>query len=261
VIYRGRRRLPGAQEALEDVRRRGLLIRFVTNNATLHREEFAARLRALGVPAEPGMVLTSAAATATWLSTRLARGSRLLVVGESGLLRELREEGFAVTHAGQIDQSGSSGFAAVVVGLDRSFTYDALAAAQAAVLAGALLVGTNGDLTFPAEGKLLPGGGSLLAAVQAATGQEPVIIGKPHAGLVDSLRISTGVGPAETLLVGDRLDTDIDFGLRSGMQTVLVLTGVTARGDLVEGVPLPDHVLEDLRQLPGLLDGLNPLQP
>jgi ribonucleotide monophosphatase NagD (HAD superfamily) len=93
-------------------------------------------------------------------------------------------------------------------------------------------------------------------AVRAASGREPVIVGKPYPGLAEGLERSTGIPAAETLFVGDRLDTDIDFGLKAGMQTVLVLTGVSSREDLVEGAPRPHHVLEDLQSLPALLEEL-----
>lgn len=253
VVYRGATLLPFVVEAVRVVRERGLLVRYVTNNATLHREQVAGRLRELGLEAATDQVLTSAAAASSWLSGRLPAQAPVVVVGEAGLRRELREAGLRAIHA---EGAPAESYAAVVVGLDRSFTYAALAAAQAAVHAGALLVATNRDPTLPVEGRLLPGAGSLLAAVEAAAGARAVVMGKPESGLAEALADDTDVTSAATLFIGDRLDTDVAFGLASGMQTVLVYTGVTRREDLRPGDPRPHHELDDLGGLGGLLDRL-----
>jgi len=150
-----------------------------------------------------------------------------------------------------------------VVGMDRSFCYETLAAAQASIMGGALFVATNSDATFPTPDGLLPGSGSIVAAVAAAAGAEPVVMGKPGLALAEVLASVTGVPAAQTLFVGDRLSTDIAMGRAAGMVTLLVMTGVTDEDDLraaagderLEHV-LPDHVLPDLGGLPGLLDEL-----
>jgi phosphoglycolate/pyridoxal phosphate phosphatase family enzyme len=258
-------------EALSDVMRRGLELRYVTNNSTAHRETVSERLAAAGLPAGADRVFSSGYVTACWLQRRLPRGARVLVVGEAGLLRELAEAGLVPVRAGaeapraaQADQrSGIPGqcFDAVVVGMDRGFTFQALAQAQAAVRAGALFVGTNQDPTFPTPSGLLPGAGSLVAAVATAAEKEPVFMGKPGLALAEILAEATGVPAAQTLLLGDRLATDISMGRRAGMITALVLTGVTSASGLEHaraerGPDLPDHVLRTLDDLPPLLDTL-----
>ncbi len=260
VIYRGSRRLPHVPEVLADIERRGLLRRFVTNNSTKHRREVAAVLRSLEVPAEPGEILSSAAATAGWLRAHASRtegAARVLYVGESGLGEELSDAGFRAIHALKAEPEDVTRAEFVVVGLDRSFTYDSLARAQAALLAGARFVATNGDTTYPAEEGLMPGAGAIVAAVAAAGGVTPTVIGKPHAGLAEALREDTGIPASQTLLVGDRLETDIDFGRQHGMHTALVLTGVTTQEQLAGSSIRPDHVLTDLSGLPGLLERLS----
>jgi len=266
VVYRGAHVLPGAVEAVEELASRGLLVRYVTNNATRARDEVAAKLREMGLPAREGEILSSAAATGVWLKGHLAPGSRLLVVGEAGLLKELTDAGFDPVYAGATEADGvaatdgtsaSDGVRAVVVGLDRSFTYRTLARAQAALATGVPFVATNLDRTFPAEGRLLPGAGAIVAAVEAAAGRAPdVVIGKPGLELARALEASTGVTPGMTILVGDRLDTDIALGRAAGMQTVLVLSGVSTRADLVAGSPEPDAILESLAELPAFLAGI-----
>jgi len=264
VVYRGGMVLPGAREALEDVLARGLDLRYVTNNSTAHREDVAARLASMGLPADRGRVLTSGVVTAHWLRERLPSGSRVLVVGEQGLMRELAEAGLAPVHAGDSNpgiMKDAGRFAAVVVGMDRGFTYAALDSAQAAVRAGALFVATNPDATYPLPERLAPGAGSLVAAVATAAGTEPVIMGKPGLALADALVQLAGVSSDATLFVGDRLDTDVEMAKGAGMVAVLVLTGATTRDELrryeEEGTtPRPDYVLDDLGQLPALLDRL-----
>ena len=205
VIYRGSLLLPHVPEALADLERRGFLLRFVTNNSTKHRREVAEILRGLGVPAEPGQILSSAAATAGWLrahSARKAGGARVLYVGERGLGEELSDAGFKAVHALQAGPVEVAEAEFVVVGLDRSFNYDALARAQAALLAGARFVATNGDTTYPAEEGLMPGAGAIVAAVAAAAGVTPTVIGKPHAGLAEALQEDTGIPASQTLARG-----------------------------------------------------------
>jgi len=319
VVWRGGQVLPGVRDALEDILRRGLDLRYVSNNSTAHRETVAERLARLGLPAGTERVLTSGSVTGRWLRERVPEGADVMVVGEAGLLRELREAGFRAYHAsgGMSTGGGAAGAepgaalggaavtaatavtavaaaaseaavatpasettaaaslstptpvngmprrtpAAVVVGMDRSFSYRSLEAAQAAILDGALFVATNRDPTFPTPEGLLPGAGALVAALATATHREPAVMGKPGPALAEALAAVTGVPSAETLFVGDRLSTDIAMGKRAGMVTVLVLTGVTSEDDLRRAEAagdeaLPEHVISSLKGLPRLLDSL-----
>lgn len=259
VIYRGSLLLPHVPETLADLERRGLPLRFVTNNSTKHRREVAQILRDLGVPAEPEQVLSSAAATATWLrahAPRAAEPLHVLYLGEKGLGEELADAGFHAVHALESGPEDATRADYVVVGLDRTFNYDSLARAQAALLAGAQFLATNGDYTYPAEEGLMPGAGAMVAAVAAASGVAPTVMGKPHDGLAEALQADTGIPASRTLLVGDRLETDIEFGRQHGMLTALVLTGVTSAEHLADSSITPDYVLTDLAGLPGLLDRL-----
>jgi phosphoglycolate/pyridoxal phosphate phosphatase family enzyme len=272
VIYRGGMVLPGVAEALADVVRRGLDLRYVSNNSTAHRETVSERLAGMGLPAGANRVLTSGYVAGRWLRARLPEGTSVMVMGEGGLLQELREAGLAAYHVGEGDPTEPGSAvpggapaadtpAAVVVGMDRSLSFRTLAEAQAAVRGGALFVATNPDPTFPTPDGLLPGAGALVAAVAAAAETAPVFMGKPGQALAEIVAEVTGIPPRETLFVGDRLSTDIAMGLQAGMVTVLVLTGVTTEADLEcartgAGSALPDHVLADLRELPALLDSL-----
>jgi 4-nitrophenyl phosphatase len=266
VVWRGSEALPGAREALEEVLRRGLDLRYVSNNSTAHRETVSTRLAGMGLPAGVDRVLTSGFVTGRWLRERVREGAPVMVIGEDGLMRELSEAGLTPCHAGGAGAVPGGRPAAVVVGMDRGFSYAMLAAAQAAIGDGALFVATNRDATFPTAHGLLPGAGAIVAAVATAAKQEPVLLGKPGLALAEALAAISGVPPAETLFVGDRLSTDIAMGKAAGMVTVLVLTGVTTRDDLERaqaeaGAALPDHVVPGLSGLPGLLDSLGGLDP
>lgn len=278
VVYRGDMVLPGVAEALEDVLRRGLDLRYVSNNSTAHRETVSERLAGMGVPAGVERVLTSGFVTGRWLRARLPAGAPVMVVGEAGLIRELREAGLDAYHAGGPDRAPAGGAAAVpaavAVGADHGLSFPALAAAQAAIMGGAIFVATNLDPTFPTPDGLIPGAGAVVAAVATAAQSEPVLMGKPGLALAEILATVTGVPSSETLFVGDRLDTDIAMGRAAGMITALVMTGVTSAADLEKaraegargatgsaegamgGAALPDYVLADLGEMPALLDRL-----
>jgi len=158
VVWRGSEIIPGVPEALEDAVGRGLDLRYVSNNSTMHRETVSERLVAAGLPAGIERVLTSGFICGEWLRDRIPQGSLVLVVGEGGLIRELQEAGFEAAHvskdSGQVlgaaDRAAET--SAVVVGIDRDFDYRTLAAAQTAIRAGALYVATNTDATFPTTG-------------------------------------------------------------------------------------------------------------
>jgi HAD superfamily hydrolase (TIGR01450 family) len=328
VVWLGGAILPDAVPALNEVVRRDFDLRYVTNNATAHRDTVSERLAAAGLPAGADRVLTSGYVAARWLRERLPEGAPVLVIGEPGLMRELTEAGLQPVHAGEevgvapgagaalgaalgaaatgpvaaspavpapggaapvpdtppgaaaapapLTPPGSGAtpanapsgapFQAVVAGMDRNFTFKMLAQAQSAILGGALFVGTNPDPTFPTPAGLLPGAGSVVTAVATASQKEPVYMGKPGLGLAEILAKLTGVPAGQTLFIGDRLSTDIGMGIRAGMVTALVLTGITSPTDLERvqaagGPNLPDYVLRTLADLPPLLDRLGPSPP
>ncbi len=251
VIYRGDSVLPFAADALAALRGAGASIFFLTNNSTQTRESFRAKIEGMGIPVLPGEIMTSAYAAALYFQEQHLAGATAYVVGEEGVVDELSRVGVRVQQGE--DREGPTD--AVVVGLDREFTYRKLWHAQQAILAGALFIATNGDLTYPVEGgQLIPGGGSLVAAVQAASGVEPTVIGKPESYALLKILDLAGATPAETTMVGDRLDTDILAGRRMGFRTVLVLTGVTGQDDVDNAPPemRPDNVIPDLSYLLGL---------
>lgn len=241
VLYRGNQVIPGAREFLDFLTREGIPFVYLTNNSTLSPQDYAARLRAKGFPATAEQVVGSAEATARLLTREHPDRPQVLVVGEKGLIEVLAEAGFPITSDG--DQAE-----VVVVGLDRGLTYSKLAEATYAIRRGAPFYGTNPDRTFPTERGLAPGGGAILAALEAATDRPPIIAGKPEAPIFHLALERLGLSPREALMVGDRVETDILGARRVGIWTALVLTGVT-REPPPPGEGAPDIVSRDLVHL------------
>lgn len=241
VIWRGDEVIPGSAAAVARLRSVGEDVWFVTNNALPRRSEVADKLRAHGI--DPGdHVVTSPMAAASLV----VPGERVLACAGGGVAEALVERGAELVDASATEATDGRSFDAVVVGLHLDFDYRRMAAAASAVRSGARLVATNDDTTYPAaDGKLLPGAGSILAAIETASGAKAVVAGKPYgpmAALVRELAGSTGIA------VGDRADTDGRFAVALGYPFGLVLTGVT-RPEQLPVTPAPDLVAVDLATL------------
>lgn len=231
VVWLSGKPIDGAPDAISRLKEAGERVAFLTNNSGPTVAEYVKRLLDAGIPATPDELVTSGQAAASLLPI----GSSAAVVGDAGIHEALDERGVEVVGA-------SARPDAVVVGRSVILDYDELAAAATAIRAGARFVATNTDTTFPTANGLLPGAGALVAFLQAASGTNPEVAGKPHVGAADLVRARYGeVG----VVVGDRPDTDGQFARLVGAKFILVLTGVTARGDLPVD-PSPDSVSDDL---------------
>jgi glycerol-1-phosphatase len=225
VVYIGRDAVPGAPEALQSAREHGMRLAFVTNNAARPPGVVAEHLTEIGVPAEPAEVVTSAQAAARYLADRLEGGAHVLVVGASGLHEALRERGLVPVN------EASERVQAVVQGYSPDLNWDMLAEGAVAINRGVLWVATNGDPTVPSSRGPLPGNGSLVAALRYATKATPVVTGKPDPTMHrESVLRSKAERP---IVVGDRLDTDIEGANAVGCPSLLVLSGVTSAADLL----------------------------
>jgi HAD superfamily hydrolase (TIGR01450 family) len=243
VVYLGHQPIAGAQEALGAARAAGMRLAFVTNNAARPPGAVADLLRGMGIPAEPDEVVTSAQAAAHYLADRLPAGANVLVVGTTGLVEALAERGLSPV------RSADEHPAAVVQGYSDAIDWGQLAEGAVAIRTGIPWVATNLDATVPSPRGPLPGNGSLVMALQHATGRTPVATGKPDPTMHrESVQRS---GAQRPLVVGDRLDTDIEGANAAGCPSLLVLTGVTTAAILLTARPelRPSFVAADLAGL------------
>lgn len=253
VVYVGPDAVPGVPEALDGARAAGMRLGFVTNNASRTPEEVAAHLSELGVPAAAADVITSAQAAATVVVQRWGTGARVLPVGGPGVTAALQAAGLTVV------RSAEDSPVAVVQGYGREVDWSRLAETVVAVRNGARHVATNGDSTIPSPRGPLPGNGALVRVVSDVTGQEPLVTGKPDPAMHAECVRRTGA--QRPLVVGDRLDTDIEGARRAGAASLLVLSGVTDPAALLAAGPAhrPDLLALDasglLRAHPRVVGG------
>jgi glycerol-1-phosphatase len=243
TVYLSGTPIPGAAEALRKADAAGMRLAYVTNNAFRTPAAIAGLLTSFGIPATPPDVVTSAQAAARMLAERLPAGAPVLVIGGSGLRMAVRERGLRpVSTAADRPQ-------AVVEGYSPDVSYSILAEGGLAVAAGALFVASNGDLTLPSRHGRQPGNGSLIQVIATATGVRPLVAGKPEPPLHHESVLRTGA--ERPLVVGDRLDTDIEGAQRVGADSLLVLTGVTGPAEVILAPPpqRPTYLAEDLAGL------------
>ena len=234
VLWRGAEVLPGVAELFGRLRQRSIPFVLATNNSGKEAEAYAERLRGLGLTGVTADdVVTSGSVTAEFLASEYPAGTAVHVLGSAALTAVLARAGFVVEEPGT-----SLDVDVVVAGIDLEFTYAKLARAMDHLVAGAAFYGTNGDVSLPTAQGLAPGAGSILAALAAASGRKPTVMGKPEPYAFESAVRRLGALPERTLMIGDRLDTDIIGAQRFGMPAALVLTGVeTAESAATAGFP------------------------
>ncbi|MDB5385268.1 MAG: putative phosphatase [Planctomycetaceae bacterium] len=246
VIYVGNRPLPGVREAIDYLTLTGRRFLFVTNNPSTTSEQFVERLAEMDVAVRPEQVLGSAEATAIWLAEKVADHSRprgpVIVTGQDALKGVLKKHGFELT-------TDPSVALYAVASINFKLTYDELASMTLAIRGGAKFIGTNPDPNYPSERGPLPGTGSILALLAAASGRQPLVIGKPNRGMYELAMARLNMTAGQTLMVGDRYETDISGAIQLGLWTAGVLTGISTRGDFELASPPPDLIADNLPDL------------
>ncbi|WP_435185237.1 HAD-IIA family hydrolase [Halobellus sp. EA9] len=253
TLVRGDEPIPGAAAGLDAAEAAGLRRLFVSNNPTKPPEAYEARLARAGIHADADEVLTAGTVTARYLLDRHAADS-IAVVGEPGLVDLLGEAGLSVERVGR-DGDLRVDPAVLVASLDRRFGYEMLRACLDLLADGDVaFVGTDPDVVIPAAEGDVPGSGAIVDAIANVAGREPAaVLGKPSETAREMALNRLDLPPEDVLVVGDRLDTDIALGARSGMTTALVTTGVTAAEDVASSPITPDYVLDSLAELEPLL--------
>jgi HAD superfamily hydrolase (TIGR01450 family) len=241
VVYRGNDALPGAVEAIARMQSAGLRVLFCTNNSRSTVAQYEEKLSGLGIEIERDLILTSAVVLQEVLQARSSRAQRALVIGGDGVREAIEGAGLELTDGDDADM--------VAVGWDPDFTYDVLRRAAFALHQGAELIATNADATFPAEGgRLLPGAGPIVAALEVAGGVKAEVLGKPNRPMMEAA--AARLGPSRRIAaVGDRAETDLAGGRAMGWRTILVLSGVTSADQAEALRPRPDAIVESLAAL------------
>lgn len=218
TIYRGNEIIEGAEEFIRAIRDSGRPYLFLTNNSSKTQEDVASHLNGMGIETLPEHVFTSSLAAAKYIKHQ-KDDARCYVIGEDGLIDAIQKEGMTVVPDEACDF--------VVFGIDRHITYEKYAKACLAIRNGATFISTNSDNAIPTEHGLLPGNGALTSVISVSTNQEPIFIGKPESIIMKEALEVLGTNAENTLMVGDNYNTDIKAGIQSGIDTLMVFTGVT----------------------------------
>ena len=239
VIYHGNRLLPGVKEFVAWLKSEGKHFLFLTNSSERSPRELQQKMARLGIDIAAEHFYTSALATAAFLASQKPNGSAY-VIGEAGLTNALYDAGISMNDV-------NPDF--VVVGESRSYSMDTLQRAVNLVLAGAKLIGTNPDLTGPIEQGVVPATGALIAPIELATGSKAYFVGKPNPLIMRHGLKRLGCNREESVIIGDRMDTDIIAGIESEIDTVLVLTGVTTLDAMKRFAYGPHYILENVGKI------------
>ncbi len=244
VLWRGSQPIGDLHQIFRLITNLDLKVTYATNNATRNAQQYVDSLRLFGVEAEPWQVITSATAVTHTLLARFPGGGPVYIVGEQGVIEACAEHGFPQSETEAI---------AVIVGFDRSLTYEKLRKATHFIRSGVPFIGTNPDLTFPTPEGLIPGAGSIIAAVAAATDVTPIVVGKPEPLMYQIALERMDLAAQNVLVVGDRPQTDIACAQLMGCHTALVLSGVTNAQQAAAWQPPPDLITADLLSVIHLL--------
>lgn len=242
VLYRGDEPLPGLTDFVANCERTDTAFVFVTNNSMRTPEQYVAKLADMGVAVASDRIITSGISVVEYLREHYPRGTRLYIIGMPALHHLLVND-----DTGYVLDADDPEL--IVSASDLTLTYEKLKIATLAIRRGAAWVATNPDTTLPVENGLWPGAGAILAALRATTDAEPLVVGKPEPVMMQQALRRMGLPPAEAVMVGDRLDTDILGGIRSGMTTALVMTGVETPETVAAQTIKADYVLRDLAEL------------
>ncbi len=241
VIYHGNRLLPGVTEFVEWLYREQKQFLFLTNSSERSPRELQQKLARMGLTIDESHFYTSALATAKFLSSQ-APGCSAYVIGAPGLMNALYEVGITMNDVNP-DY--------VIVGETSTYHYDTIVKAVSLVQGGARLIGTNFDLTAPSEAGVVPACRALIAPIELATGKSPYFVGKPNPLMMRTGLKLLGVHSAEAVMVGDRMDTDIVAGIETGLDTVLVLSGITSEADVEQYPYRPTYTLPGVGAIVG----------
>ncbi|UFJ43420.1 HAD-IIA family hydrolase [Brevibacillus humidisoli] len=243
TVYLGDRLIPGAAEAIQALRERGDKVVFLSNKPIATRESYAQKLTKMGIPTHIDDVLNSSMIVARYLKQQIKPGESVMVIGEEPIREELHSYGITIS-------SDPRQVAYVVLSWDRQFTYDKLNDLYQAAINGALVIASNPDRTCPLEDGQIPDTGALIGALEGATGKPiELVVGKPSPIAAEVAVQHLGLDYADCYMVGDRLETDIKMGNDTGMNSVLVLTGISTREMAEASLYKPRYIIDSIKEI------------
>lgn len=248
VVWKADDPIGDPAEIFRRIKQRGKKFVFATNNSTRTPQQYVERLKGFGVQVEPAQVITSSQGAAHALSKRFPPGSRIYMIGEDGVRLALEQKGFQV-----LSDADVNGAKAVVMGIDRQINFQKVSEATLLVRSGVPFYATNPDKTFPTPRGEIPGAGAWISVITTATNVTPLVAGKPFPFLMELALEILGTPRDRTLVVGDRLETDIAAAQAIGCPSALVLSGVSTRKQAESWNPPVDLILDDLSSLSLLL--------
>jgi len=244
VLWKGDSPIGDLAVTFNRIRKRGLKCVFATNNSTKTSQQYVDRLAKFGVDVEPWQVITSSQATAYVVAQKFPKGTKVFVVGEDGAQMALKEKDFEI-----VPIESAPDAQVVVMGMDRGINFEKASEATLLIRNGAPFYATNADKTFPTPRGEIPGAGAWLSVITSATGVEPIVVGKPYPSLMELSLEKLGTKKEETLVVGDRLETDIAAGQGAGIPCALVLSGVSTKEAAEKWEPMIDLIADNLASL------------
>ena len=246
VVWKADSPIGDLSSTFRRIRESGLKFVFATNNSTKTSDQYVERLAKFGVDVEPWQVITSSQAAAGAVAQKFPKGTIAFIIGEDGIRMALEEKGIEVVPVENAIQAQ-----VVVMGIDREITFQKVSEATLLVRRGVPFYATNADKTFPTPRGEIPGAGAWLSVITTATGVEPIVAGKPYPFLMELSLEKLGTTKGETLVIGDRLETDIAAGQAAGCPCALVLSGVSTRDQAEKWSPAIDFIANDLASLIG----------
>jgi NagD protein len=239
VIYHGNKLLPGVPEFVQWLKDENKSFLFLTNSSERTPKELQEKMLRLGIDLDENVFYTSALATAAFLASQKPKGTAY-IIGEAGLISAMYNVGYSMNNVNP-DY--------VVVGDTRSYSFEKIEQAVNLVLKGARLVGTNPDLTGPVEGGIIPATKALISPIELSTGKSAYYVGKPNPLMMRIALKKLGCVREDTIIIGDRMDTDIIAGIESGIDTLLVMTGISNRNTVKEFPYVPNYILEGVKDI------------
>jgi NagD protein len=245
VIYSGNKLIEGAREFIDFLEEQGYRYLFLTNNSRHTPVDLSRKLASMGINTSLDKIFTSAIATAMFLNRQKKYGTAF-VIGDVGLYNALHDIDYHIT---EINPEY------VIVGETRSFNFEMIEKACNFIIQGAKFIGTNPDITGPKELGIVPAAGALTAPIERVTGKKPYFIGKPNPLMMRTALRKLGSHSENTVMIGDRMDTDVVAGIESGLETILVLTGVTKREDVKKYPYQPNRICNSIKEVLELYRG------